>query len=187
MRWESQNHITDHNDWAPRVGLAYALDGGKGKQAKTVLRAGFGDFYDRFSCHQPAHRAPPQSAEQDLAEQSDLHPRPRLRSNAIDLSTCQSGAGDCQPSAVPVRYQRRSHLPLALHRARSAQASSGRSTRAPARPSPTCTPSARTSWSPSTPTSSTADWRLIRSIPPAAISTSSTRKRCSSRTSSSPA
>ena len=28
--------------------LAYALDGGKGKPAKTVLRAGYGFFYDRF-------------------------------------------------------------------------------------------------------------------------------------------
>jgi hypothetical protein len=48
MRWESQNHISDHNDWAPRASLAYALDGGKGKQAKTVLRAGYGFFYDRL-------------------------------------------------------------------------------------------------------------------------------------------
>ena len=48
LRWESQNHISDHNDWAPRVAGAYALDGGKGKQAKTVLRAGYGIFYDRF-------------------------------------------------------------------------------------------------------------------------------------------
>jgi hypothetical protein len=50
MRWESQNHIADHDDWAPRVAFAYALDGHKdSKQAKTVLRAGYGIFYDRFS------------------------------------------------------------------------------------------------------------------------------------------
>ena len=49
IRWESQNHIADHDDWAPRVSFAYALDGHKsGKQAKTVLRAGYGIFYDRF-------------------------------------------------------------------------------------------------------------------------------------------
>ena len=29
LRWEAQNHISDHNDWAPRVSMAYALDGGK--------------------------------------------------------------------------------------------------------------------------------------------------------------
>ena len=28
--------------------MAYALDGGKGKPPKTVLRAGYGYFYDRF-------------------------------------------------------------------------------------------------------------------------------------------
>ena len=50
IRWESQNHIADHDDWAPRVAFAYALDGHKNaKQAKTVLRGGYGIFYDRFS------------------------------------------------------------------------------------------------------------------------------------------
>ena len=48
LRWETQNHVRDHNDWAPRVAFAYALDA-KGKQpAKTVLRAGYGIFYDRL-------------------------------------------------------------------------------------------------------------------------------------------
>jgi carboxypeptidase family protein len=50
IRWESQNHVADHNDWAPRVAFAYALDGHKkGAQPKTVLRGGFGTFYDRFA------------------------------------------------------------------------------------------------------------------------------------------
>ncbi len=49
LRWESQNHVSDHSDFAPRVAFAYALDGHKDKkQAKTVLRGGFGFFYDRF-------------------------------------------------------------------------------------------------------------------------------------------
>ena len=29
LRWEAQNHIADHSDWAPRVAFAYALDGHK--------------------------------------------------------------------------------------------------------------------------------------------------------------
>ncbi len=49
LRWESQNHTADHSDWGPRVAFAYALDGHKDKkQAKTVLRGGFGFFLDRF-------------------------------------------------------------------------------------------------------------------------------------------
>ena len=48
IRWETQNHIADHNDWAPRVAVAYALDAKGNKPAKTVLRGGYGIFYDRF-------------------------------------------------------------------------------------------------------------------------------------------
>jgi hypothetical protein len=49
LRWETQNHVADHSDWGPRVAFAYALDGHKdSKQAKTVLRGGFGYFYNRF-------------------------------------------------------------------------------------------------------------------------------------------
>ena len=47
LRWETQNHIADHDDWAPRVALAYALDAKGNKPAKTVFRAGYGIFYDR--------------------------------------------------------------------------------------------------------------------------------------------
>jgi hypothetical protein len=48
LRWESENHIADHDDWAPRAAFAYALDGHKNNQTKTVLRAGYGFFYDRL-------------------------------------------------------------------------------------------------------------------------------------------
>jgi len=49
LRWESQNHVADHDDWAPRVAFAYALDGHKDKtKAKTVVRGGYGFFYDRL-------------------------------------------------------------------------------------------------------------------------------------------
>lgn len=47
LRWETQNDIHDHSDWAPRLALAYGLTR-HGKPTKDVLRAGFGYFYDRF-------------------------------------------------------------------------------------------------------------------------------------------
>jgi hypothetical protein len=48
LRWETQTNIHDWHDIAPRIGIAWA-PGAKGKTAaKTVLRAGFGMFYDRF-------------------------------------------------------------------------------------------------------------------------------------------
>jgi hypothetical protein len=46
LRYETQNSIHDRADFAPRIGFAWGL--GHGKTAKTVLRAGFGTFYDRF-------------------------------------------------------------------------------------------------------------------------------------------
>jgi hypothetical protein len=50
LRWETQNWISDKDDWAPRVSLAYALGKHSGKsQPKTVLRAGYGWFYQRFT------------------------------------------------------------------------------------------------------------------------------------------
>lgn len=46
LRYETQTAISDHADFAPRIGFAWGL-GGKGSP-KTVLRAGYGIFYDRF-------------------------------------------------------------------------------------------------------------------------------------------
>jgi Carboxypeptidase regulatory-like domain/TonB dependent receptor len=50
MRYEVQNNIGDHGDWAPRVGLAWGVgpSGGRVRTPKTVIRAGYGFFYTRF-------------------------------------------------------------------------------------------------------------------------------------------
>jgi hypothetical protein len=48
VRYEVQSNITNWSDLAPRVGVAWALGGGNQGQATTVVRAGFGMFYDRF-------------------------------------------------------------------------------------------------------------------------------------------
>ena len=48
LRYEWQTNITDHRDFAPRLGFAWAPGAVKGRQ-KTVVRGGFGIFYDRVS------------------------------------------------------------------------------------------------------------------------------------------
>lgn len=51
LRYETQTNIHDWHDFAPRIGFAWA-PGGSAKGAmrpKTVVRGGFGIFYDRFS------------------------------------------------------------------------------------------------------------------------------------------
>ena len=49
LRYESQNNIGDHTDWAPRFSFAWAPGDKGAKQAKTVIRGGYGWFFDRFA------------------------------------------------------------------------------------------------------------------------------------------
>jgi len=102
VRFEAQNHIADHNDWGPRVSLAYALDGGKGKPSKTVLRAGFGTFFDRLPVN-------------DLLTIQHLNVQNKIVLEApnctgtassvetLNLTTCQS-TGSASSQSVPERY-----------------------------------------------------------------------------------
>ena len=48
-RYETQTNIHDARDFAPRIGVAWAPGSGVSKKSKTVIRGGFGMFYDRFS------------------------------------------------------------------------------------------------------------------------------------------
>jgi outer membrane receptor protein involved in Fe transport len=66
LRFESQNHVADHNDWAPR-GVCVCARWRQGKNAKTVVRAGYGDFYDRFTAQFALHPSL-HAAEQDFPE-----------------------------------------------------------------------------------------------------------------------
>src|SRR5262249_32840696 len=46
LRFETQSNVDNKANFAPRIGVAWGLGGGK--SPKTVLRSGFGVFYDRF-------------------------------------------------------------------------------------------------------------------------------------------
>jgi len=104
LRWEAQNHIADHDDWGPRVSFAYALDGnGKDKKTKTVVRGGYGFFFDRLGTGSllTINRA-------NLQEQVVLN-TPTCSStattlNAIDLSTCASSSSTSTTS-TPIKYE----------------------------------------------------------------------------------
>jgi hypothetical protein len=49
LRYEAQTNMHDWRDIAPRLAIAWAPGGSGKKAARTVLRAGFGTFYDRFA------------------------------------------------------------------------------------------------------------------------------------------
>jgi hypothetical protein len=48
MRYEVQTLVGDHGDFAPRLGFAWAPGTARNGRQKTVVRGGFGLFYDRI-------------------------------------------------------------------------------------------------------------------------------------------
>jgi len=48
MRYEVQTLVSDHGDFAPRLGFAWAPGSAKNGKQKTVIRGGAGMFYDRI-------------------------------------------------------------------------------------------------------------------------------------------
>jgi hypothetical protein len=106
LRWEAQNHIADHDDWAPRAAIAYALDGnGKDKKAKTVLRAGYGFFYDRMGTGnlKSVHYA-------DIQDQYVfVQPTCTSSETSLDLALLTDGKcvsnGSVSGASSPVKYQ----------------------------------------------------------------------------------
>ena len=49
LRLEGQNRIRNHSDWAPRVAVAWSPSVHGSGTPKTIIRAGYGWFYNRFT------------------------------------------------------------------------------------------------------------------------------------------
>ena len=47
LRYEIQTNVSDYHDIAPRFGFAWAPGSAKNGRQKTVIRGGFGMFYER--------------------------------------------------------------------------------------------------------------------------------------------
>jgi hypothetical protein len=87
LRYETQNSIHDRTDFAPRVGFAWAL--GHGSSAKTVIRTGFGVFYDRFQESQvlEAKRLNGVNQTQYIVTDPDFFPNIPLSGTLAQMST----------------------------------------------------------------------------------------------------
>jgi type 1 fimbria pilin len=90
IRYETQDNIRDHDDWAPRVAIAWAPFAKKGATSKTVIRSGFGFFYDRFA---------------------DSNVENALRNNGYTQQSYQINAGTAAGNAALLAYP---NLPCAL-------------------------------------------------------------------------
>jgi hypothetical protein len=97
------------------MALAYALDGGKGKQPKTVIRAGWGFFYDRFTVSDLLsiqHANTQNSYVLNTPVCNETTPSSPtscsatgVTVNTLDLSTLVSTSGATAQSSIPIRYR----------------------------------------------------------------------------------
>ncbi|MBV8632422.1 MAG: TonB-dependent receptor [Silvibacterium sp.] len=110
VRWESQSDIGDKNDWAPRLSFAYAL-GPKKRPAKTVIRGGYGFFYDRFPISEVLQATRqsylPNSPQREIVIQNPTCYLPNGITPA-DLTQC-SGPGSTSSKAAVYQVQPRLH------------------------------------------------------------------------------
>jgi hypothetical protein len=92
LRYETQNSIHDHADFAPRVGFAWGL--GHGSSAKTVVRTGFGIFYDRFEAAQvlQAERLNGLTQTQFIVTNPDFYPAIPSASTLAQMGASQAAS-----------------------------------------------------------------------------------------------
>src|SRR3984885_4025242 len=96
LRFESQNQISNLADWAPRFGIAWGIGQGKSQSPKTVLRAGWGIFYDRFT-NDLVLQAERQNG---ILQQEYIVTDPTFYPNIPPISTLQSS-----DTSVPTIYK----------------------------------------------------------------------------------
>jgi hypothetical protein len=113
MRFETQSGIRDQADFAPRLGLSWGLGSAK-SPPKTVLRVGYGIFYDRFSydlIEQAQHLNGTTEEEFVIA-----NPTGDLTSPCVTISNCSALIG-----SSPTIYQinRNLHAPYTMQSAAS--------------------------------------------------------------------
>ena len=117
LRFETQNSIHDHGDWAPRFGIAWGI-GGRSAPPKVVLRGGFGVFYDRFQAAQLLQA----DLLNGIAQQKFVIDNPTCfpgLSQPLALSTC--GASGTATTSTAYQTSPRLHAPYTLQGALSVE------------------------------------------------------------------
>ena len=100
LRFETQNDFSDHADFAPRLGFAWGIGGNAKNPPKTVLRAGFGIFYDRFN-----YNLVLQQEKQGGLQQSDYQIGYQIPNPTFALNTAPLPASELTSATTPTIYQ----------------------------------------------------------------------------------
>ena len=105
LRFETQNNFSDKRDFAPRLGIAWGIGGNAKNPPKTVLRAGFGMFYDRFTYSQ--------ILQQDRlggVDPQNFQVRIQVLNPSFYLSGAPLAVNQLPPATTPTIYQTNSDL-----------------------------------------------------------------------------
>ena len=98
LRFETQNNISDHADFGPRLGIAWSLPGPKDKPPRAVIRTGVGIFYERFDANAvlQARRQNGITEREVVVSNPDFYP-----------AVCSTDPGVCSsvPQVAPTIYQ----------------------------------------------------------------------------------
>jgi hypothetical protein len=97
VRLETQNYIDSTHDFAPRTSLAWGIPRKNGKTT-TVLRAGFGIFYNRFGLSSIANIIQNNPANQD----NFIYKYPVAACTPTNITACTSGTLSGGLSTVPI-------------------------------------------------------------------------------------
>lgn len=125
FRYEGQTNIHDWSDFAPRLGFAWAPGGRKaGSNPKTVVRGGFGFFYQRFDIASvlTAKRYNGIAQQQYVVTNPDFYPRIPPAASLAGVSSVQSierlsptlRAPQLMESALSLERQIPGHTTVAL-------------------------------------------------------------------------
>jgi hypothetical protein len=117
LRFETQNDIHDHGNWAPRFGIAWGV-GGKSAPPKVVIRGGFGLFFDRFQSAQilQADRLNGVTQQQFVISNPTCFP-----GLDVPLNTSISGCGVSSSSSAIYQIGPRLRAPYTIQAAASAE------------------------------------------------------------------
>ena len=124
LRYEWQTNISDHGDFAPRIGFAWAPGNARNGRQKTVFRGSFGLFYDRVNeslikqafllnginqpflhGHQPGH-----VSQRALAGQSQCRAEQHLSSRSQLALRLHDPVRHRRGAAVAPQYHGRGHI-----------------------------------------------------------------------------